>query len=77
MIFHENRLLADDSNEISYLLCFRKLEKMSQKLSSAVVTIGTLRVKKAQMLKNPDRLYSLLPALIFFCFFLSKQHTTC
>ena len=22
MIFHENRLLADDSNEISYLICY-------------------------------------------------------
>ena len=42
MIFHENRLLADDSHEISYLF-FRKLRKMSQKLSSAVV-IGPLMV---------------------------------
>ena len=37
MIFHENRLLADDSHEISYLL-------ESQNLSSAVVVIDVLRV---------------------------------
>ena len=47
MIFHENRLLADDSHEISYLNFFRKLGKMSQNLSSAAVVIGALRVKKA------------------------------
>ena len=45
MIFHENRLLADDSHEISYLIFFRKLEKMSQSLSSAVIVDGALRVK--------------------------------
>ena len=33
MIFHENRLLADDSHEISYLIFFENLEKMSQNLS--------------------------------------------
>ena len=43
MIFHENRLLADDSLEISYLF-FRKLENMSQNLSSAAVLIDALRV---------------------------------
>ena len=43
MIFHENRLLADDSHEISHLF-FRKLEKMSQKLSSADAVIGALMV---------------------------------
>ena len=40
MIFHENRLLADDSHEISCLIFFRKLGKMSQNLSSAAVVIG-------------------------------------
>ena len=45
MIFHENRLLTDDSPEISYLIIFRKLRKMSQDLSSAAVVIGALRVK--------------------------------
>ena len=39
MIFHENRLLADDSHEISFLIFFRKLGKMSQNLSSAAVVI--------------------------------------
>ena len=45
MIFHENCLLADDSHEISYLIFFRKLEKMPQNLSSAAVVIGALRDK--------------------------------
>ena len=40
MIFHENRLLADD---IPYF--FRKLGKMSLNVSSAAVVIGALRVK--------------------------------
>ena len=43
MIFHENRLLADDSHEISYHICFENLERC-QNLSSAVVVIGALRV---------------------------------
>ena len=43
MIFHENRLL-DDSQEISYLILFQKLGKISQNLSSAAVLIGALRV---------------------------------
>ena len=41
MIFHENRL-ADDSHEISYLIFFRKLRKVS----CAAVVIGALRVNK-------------------------------
>ena len=45
MIFHENRLLADDSHEISYLIFFENKGKMSQILSSAAVVIGALRVK--------------------------------
>ena len=44
MIFYENRLLADGSHEISYLVFFRKLGKISQNLSSASVVIGALRV---------------------------------
>ena len=44
MIFHEKRLLADDSHEISCLICFRKLEKVSQNVLSAAVVIGALRV---------------------------------
>ena len=43
MIFNENRLLAEDSHEISYLIFFRKLGKMLENLSSAAVVIGALR----------------------------------
>ena len=45
MIFHENRLLADDSHVISCLIFFQKLGKIRQNLSSAAVVIGALRVK--------------------------------
>ena len=46
MIFHENRLLADDSHVISYLNILSKIMgKMTQNLSSAAVVIGALRVK--------------------------------
>ena len=45
MIFHENRLLADDSHENIIPYFFRKLGKMSQNLSSAAVVIGAFRVK--------------------------------
>ena len=44
MIFNENRLPADDSHEISYLILFKKSGKMSQNLSSAAVVIGALRI---------------------------------
>ena len=44
MIFNENRLLAEDSHEISYLIFFRKLGKISQNLSSTAVVIGALSV---------------------------------
>ena len=46
MTFHENCLLEDVSYEISFLIFFRKLRKMSQNLSPAAVVIGALRVKK-------------------------------
>ena len=36
---------TDDSHEISYLIFFFKLGKMSQNLSSVAVLIGALRVK--------------------------------
>ena len=39
MIFHENRLLADDSHEISYF----NWERCCKNLSSAAVVIGALR----------------------------------
>ena len=41
MIFNENRLLADDSHEISYLI----FVKNWQNLSSAAVVFGALRAK--------------------------------
>ena len=44
MIFHENRLLADDSHEISYII-FSKIKIDVTKLSSAAVLVGALRVK--------------------------------
>ena len=52
MIFHENRLPADDSHEISYLIFFRKLGKVSPNLSSAAVVIGALMVKNLQIKKH-------------------------
>ena len=47
MIFHENRLLPDDSHEVSYLF-FSKIGKDVANLSSAAVLIGALRVKILQ-----------------------------
>ena len=44
MIFNENRLLADDSHEVSYLIFFHKLGRMSQNLLSVAVVIGASRV---------------------------------
>ena len=44
MIFHGNRLLADVFHEISNLIFFQKLGKISQNLLSAAVVIDTLRV---------------------------------
>ena len=44
MILHENSLLADDSDEISYLI-FPKIGKDVVKISSAAVVIGALGVK--------------------------------
>ena len=45
MIFHKNRLLADDSHKISYLIFFENWERiLSQNLSSAAVVFGALRV---------------------------------
>ena len=44
MIFHENRLLADDSHVISYLIFVENWERCLKNLSSAAVVIGALRV---------------------------------
>ena len=48
MVYHENRLLADDSHEILFLIVFRKLGKTLQDFSSAAVVIGALRVSNIQ-----------------------------
>ena len=63
MIFHENRLLTDNSHEISFLFFFffRKLGKRSQNLWSAVVVIGALRVKRSSPV-----IFFLVLAVIFF-----------
>ena len=45
MIFHENRLLADDSHVISYLIFVENWEKCRKNLSSAAVVIGALKVR--------------------------------
>ena len=45
MIFHENRLLADDCHGISCLNFFYNWERFFQNLSSAAVVIGAFRVK--------------------------------
>ena len=42
MIFHENRLLADDSHVISYLIFVENWENVAN-LSSAAVVIGALK----------------------------------
>ena len=68
MIFHENRL-ADDSDEISYLIFFRKLEKVLQNLSSAAVVIGALRVKHCKQFGPVDKkkvVFLLLLSLLLF-----------
>ena len=44
MVFHKNRLLADDSHVISYLV-FSKIWKVVLNVSSVVVAFGALRVK--------------------------------
>ena len=53
MIFHENRLLADDSHVISYLIFVENWGKMSQNLSSAAVVIGALRVRNYFFVPQP------------------------
>ena len=47
MIFHENRLLADNSHAISYLI-FTKIGKYDENLSSVAVVIDDLMVKLTQ-----------------------------
>ena len=44
MIFHENRLLADDSHVILYLIFVENWERCHKILSAAAVVIGALRI---------------------------------
>ena len=46
MIFHENRLLTDDSHVISYLIFVENWERCRKNVSSAAVVIGALRVNE-------------------------------
>ena len=48
MVFHENRLLAENSHEIIISYFIKELEMMSQNLSSATVVIGASRVKRVK-----------------------------
>ena len=54
MIFHENRLLAEDSHILSVLYFFRKWRKVLQNVSSAAVVIGAIRVKEETVATNRD-----------------------
>ena len=57
MIFHENRLLADNFHEISYLSFFSKIRKDVEKNISAAVVICALRVK---VVRDPCQKITLL-----------------
>ena len=82
MVFHENRLLADNSHEISYLNFSKIKKKMSQNLSSAVIVIGALRVKIFQCSAQLQLKVCSIPSFlilnapittIVICFFLSAE----
>ena len=64
MIFHENRLLTDDSHVISYLIFVQKFGKMSQNLSSAAFVICALRVNEFAHI-NTSVLYCIIRWLTF------------
>ena len=59
MLFHEN-CLADNSHEISYLIFFRKLGKLSQNLSSAAAVIGVIRVLTLSILMGYSILFEII-----------------
>ena len=65
MLFHENRLLAEDSHEISYLIFVKNWEKMLQNLSSAAVVIGALRDKIVSFISTSIHRYTLSLAFLF------------
>ena len=64
MVFHENPLLADDSHEISYLIFFFKLGKMSQNLSSAAVVIGALRDNSSKIIWRKSKQFFITLGLV-------------
>ena len=49
MISHENRLPADYSHELLYLIFFKNWERCCKNLLSAAVVIGALRVKNCSL----------------------------
>ena len=48
MIFQENRLLADDSHELSYLIFFSKIRKKSHKICRLIVAFWVNEQELAQ-----------------------------
>ena len=56
MIFHENRLLADDSHEITYLIFVENQERFCKICSSAAVVIGALRVNSLLLINLANSL---------------------
>ena len=70
MIFHENRLLADDSREISYLIT--KIRKDVAKLSSSAVVIDPLRVKEEYYVAGGILKVLFASQFCFFMIFLSS-----
>ena len=77
MIFHENRLLADNSHEILYLIFFKKIRKMSLKLLSAAVMIGALRVndESMQVSNRSVDLFAILYEIMVLIALLSNEHS--
>ena len=58
MILHENRLPADDSHEISCLICYYLKNAQNLKLSSAANYSGALRVNGIWLDKYWDFTYT-------------------
>ena len=68
MIFHKNRLLADDFHEISCF--FQNLRKMPQNLSSAAVVIGASRVNHFAQIFICCTFHAIVHTLYGNCFIL-------
>ena len=73
MIFHENRLLADDSYDISYLF-FTKIRKGVAKFFAAAVVIGALRSKEIEMYMGNLKIYGKSSCVEFFDKFFQEYH---